>query len=486
MSLRVLAAVVLIATLRLWYVIYRAITSPLLDVPRPFLARFTRLWKLYTIYRGRFEKVNISLHQKYGPVVRIAPNEYSLDDPEAVSIIYGIGGDFRKSHWYIASGNPDPNGPQDLFSIRDPKNHASMCWLVASLYSMSNLVKLEPYVDHCSEVLKLPVDMAHWLQCYAFDVIGEIAVAKPFGFMGNGDDINGIMASVSQYLFYAAHVGIYSEWHRTASWISSYISSGKGRGAMTAFTNNCVNEKLSEKESEHSLAQCNFLNSLMAQHKADPEKITMIMVTGTCRVNIGAGSDTTSISLSSVIYNLCRNPGAMQSLRDKIDGKAAVGEISDPVTFQEAQKMPYLQAVIKEAIRVHPATGLPLGRVVPRGGKLIAGRMFPEDTVVGINSWVAHANKEVFGSDASSFRPEQWLEDPERSKGIEKYFFTFGIGFRTCIGKNISLLEMTKMVPQLIRNFDIMLDNDGWHTRNSWFAKPYDFQCRVAPRLNKG
>lgn len=54
------------------------------------------------------------------------------------------------------------------------------------------------------------------------------------------------------------------------------------------------------------------------------------------------------------------------------------GEISESLTFSDTQKMPYLQAVIKEAIRVHPAAGLPLQRVVPKGGVKLAGQFFPE------------------------------------------------------------------------------------------------------------
>lgn len=47
------------------------------------------------------------------------------------------------------------------------------------------------------------------------------------------------------------------------------------------------------------------------------------------------------------------------------------------LSFQEAQKLPYLQACIKEGLRMHPATGLPMVRVVPKGGSTIAGRYFP-------------------------------------------------------------------------------------------------------------
>tara|TARA_R110002060_G_scaffold24251_4_gene32946 strand:- start:943 stop:1272 length:330 start_codon:yes stop_codon:yes gene_type:complete len=89
--------VFLLATI---FVFLRALCSyifdPLRAVPGPFLARFTRLWYLYKIYQGHFEKVNIKLHERYGPVVRIAPNEYSIDDIAAAKLIYGHGNTFVK------------------------------------------------------------------------------------------------------------------------------------------------------------------------------------------------------------------------------------------------------------------------------------------------------------------------------------------------------------------------------------------------------
>ncbi|GKT45156.1 pisatin demethylase [Colletotrichum spaethianum] len=71
--------------------------------------------------------------------------------------------------------------------------------------------------------------------------------------------------------------------------------------------------------------------------------------------------------------------------------------------------MPNLQAVIKEALRVHPAVGLLTERVVPEGGASIAGRFFPGGSVVGINAWVQHRNQTLFEDDADYFRPDRWL-----------------------------------------------------------------------------
>lgn len=64
-------------------------------------------------------------------------------------------------------------------------------------------------------------------------------------------------------------------------------------------------------------------------------------------------------------------------LRREIDIAIEERGSTDMLSFQEAQKLPYLQACIKEGLRVHPATGLPMVRVVPKGGAQIAGRYFP-------------------------------------------------------------------------------------------------------------
>jgi hypothetical protein len=81
------------------YFLIRFILDPLRDIPGPFLARFTRLWYFIEIYKGSFEQTNIKLHKRFGPIVRIAPGEYSVDDVEAMRTIYGHGTAFIKVNY---------------------------------------------------------------------------------------------------------------------------------------------------------------------------------------------------------------------------------------------------------------------------------------------------------------------------------------------------------------------------------------------------
>lgn len=106
-------------------------------------------------------------------------------------------------------------------------------------------------------------------------------------------------------------------------------------------------------------------------------RLDMPNILDACGSNVGAGSDTTGITLSAALYYLYTNRDKLQILRKEIDTQAAAGHVSDPITFQEAQALPYLQAVIKEVLRLHPAVGTILPRFVPEGGLQLSGYYFP-------------------------------------------------------------------------------------------------------------
>lgn len=173
-----------------------------------------------------------------------------------------------------------------------------------------------------------------------------------------------------------------------------------------------------------------------------------------------AGSETTAISLAAVFYYLLKNPRCYRELVRELDNGIKERNLenrpSGLVTWAESQKLPYLDACIKEAFRLHPAAGLPLERVVPSGGAEISGRYIEGGTIVGCNAWVIHRRPEIFGADVDSYRPERWINaGKETRKEMEGCMFHFGMGARTCIGKNISLLEIYKLVPSFLRRFEV-------------------------------
>ena len=192
-------------------------------------------------------------------------------------------------------------------------------------------------------------------------------------------------------------------------------------------------------------------------------------------VQVFAGSDTTAIALRAILYFLIKNPHKMKVLLQEIDDADRAGRLSDPISDKESRgELPYLQAVIKEAMRLHPSVGLLLERNVPTGGATICGKEIPGGTIVGINAWVLQHDPEVF-SNPEAFEPERWLET-EKNKDqlaqMEKSFFTFGAGSRVCIGKNISLIEMRKIIPQLLREFEVSIEGDRERTvKNVWFTQ---------------
>lgn len=263
---------------------------------------------------------------------------------------------------------------------------------------MTALVSYESYVDECADLFgqrlreiaetAAPIDMRHWFQCYAFDVIGLITYAKRFGFLDRGEDVGGVIGTLEGHLFYATTVGVYPSLHPFLSRLRNYFAGEKGAGRtyMLNFTQEQIASNLASRkdcdsdEIDHGIdgdGPESFLDKFMAKHAQDPEKFTHQHIVASCVSNIVAGSDTTAISLSASLYYLLKHPECHQRLRTEIDTFQSLGKLSERPTFKETQQMPYLQAVLKEALRMHPATGLPLERVVPEQGVTIAGRHFP-------------------------------------------------------------------------------------------------------------
>ncbi len=266
-------------------------------------------------------------------------------------------------------------------------------------------------------------------------MIGEITYSARFGFLDRGEDVGGIIEALHHSMRYSTLIGLYPRLHPILfDFMAKFRASGAGaRVQIMEFVQKQLDErkaggddvqKLAEKD---ETAPQDFLEKLLIANKEDPEKTTSYHVFMMGLSNIIAGSDTTAVTLSGILYYLLKYPETLVKLREEIQRLGEEEKCSTPnITFAESQAMPYLQAVVKEGMRLHPATGLPLWRKVPEGGAEICGQYFPAGAVIGLNTWVAHHNEKVFGADAKDFRPERWLEAEkgggERIKQMDNYY----------------------------------------------------------------
>lgn len=345
----------------------------------------------------RSRRVLILGCEQLGTIVRYGPNRYSIDDAEASKIIYGHGTQFPKSAWY-SSFQPNETA-WNIFADQSIQHHAHNRRFFTNAYAMTSLVHYEPFLDECGQIfserllgfskLGAAVDIGHWFQCFAFDAVAYITYGKRIGFLDCGDDIGNIIHTLDGSLLYSSLAGIFPSFHRYVTPVLAALGPPfwpDHLGYVIKFTQSMITQ---ERASPKSVAEPKtsgegvgvgetFLSKFLAKHYENPDAFTTYHTFVGCITNMAAGSDTTGISLSAILYHLLKNPGCIVTLRAEIDDFTSRGELSENPTFKQGQAMPYLQAVIKEALRMHPAVGLPLERVVPQGGATIAGRFFPE------------------------------------------------------------------------------------------------------------
>lgn len=156
-----------------------------------------------------------------------------------------------------------------------------------------------------------------------------------------------------------------------------------------------------------------------------------------------AGSDTTATAMRAIMSYLVMSPRIVAKLRDEI----ASHPISSPITDAEARKMPYLQAVIKEGLRIFPPVCGLMSKEVPPGGDTIDGVFIPEGTKIGYGMYGIFHNKKMWGDDPAVYRPERWFDkDEEKLREMDSTLeLVFGYGKWKCLGSNVALMELNKL-----------------------------------------
>ncbi|KAH8911608.1 cytochrome P450 [Coniochaeta sp. PMI_546] len=457
--------------------LYKRYASPLRKYPGPFLASFSRLWKVISTASGRTHLEHIELHRKYGPVVRIAPNEVSIASPEAARMLLSAGKGFHKTDFYGVF--PPPENP-DIFTETREDVHAQKKRVANVPYSMAAMQQLSPFINDTIELFMRKIDehraanvgsgpkgkvfdLGAYLHYFAFDVLGEVAFSRSFGFLAEGRDVDNAIKTIDQSQAYNGIVGQIPEvdFLLRRNPVRKFIPALSTQNALITrmALEEMANRRPFDKENAGLLRSGDGRRDLMASliqgHLKNPERFGEGDVFAVAHGAIFAGSDSTASTMQSFFWHVLSDKKVYNKLNAELDQAVHDGTIpaSCNLSWNESQALPYFQACLREAMRVRPAVGLNITRLAPKEGAELDGHFFPAGTRIAANGWVLHRDRKTFGEDADSFRPERWLEDEERARVMDRYMFQFGGGSHVCIGRNLALLEINKVIPRLIRDY---------------------------------
>jgi cytochrome P450 len=166
------------------------------------------------------------------------------------------------------------------------------------------------------------------------------------------------------------------------------------------------------------------------------------------------------------MWHVLAEPWIRDKLFVELHNATRKGQLSAYIGYDKAlRELPYFQACLTEAMRLQPAVGLSMSRVVASPQARVDEHTSTFGTKVAVNAWVVHRDQDVFGQDAAYFRPERWIDDGKHKdwKSHKKYMtdnlLFFGKGLYQCTGRWLALLELKKLLPQLLRNYRFELVN---------------------------
>ncbi|KAI8955740.1 cytochrome P450 [Xylaria longipes] len=438
--------------------------------PGPVLAGFTDLWRAYHQYNGKLREKLLELHARHGLVVRYGVKCISISDPEVIGIVYGSRAGFITADSYnVLLGHQNGKDIPSLVSTRDEKQHGALRRSVANAFTPTAALDYEKWIDLTIEDLlksvakKSTFDLASIVLWYTMDASARFSFGAPLGCLAAEGDVGGSIQLIRDRLSHWARWSSYPRIERLVYRNPLFKPTTRGPSSMVAVAAGKLKARASSggvsKEDREIDAAPDLLERFLEASKDFPQALDQQGIVGMLMSTISGAGDTTASTIAATLFYLMKNPEILKKLENELTD-ASIHEVP---AFAEVSKLPYLNAVLKEGMRVFTTGSFPMERLIPAGGAVIAGMYFPEGTSVGCMPAAVHLNKGVFGDDVDVFRPERWLiEDREQLRLMEAAHMGFSRGRRNCLGQNIAVLSMKKVIPALIMKFNLnLVDTDA-------------------------
>ncbi|GFF32239.1 trichodiene oxygenase [Aspergillus udagawae] len=444
--------------------IYRLFFHPLSRYPGPKLTAATFLYEFYydVIKGGQFLFQIERMHERYGPVVRINPRELHIKDPSFYDTIYAGGTHKRDKDpgWVHISG-----APLSTFSTVSHDHHRFRRSILSDFFSKKSVTALSPIIEE--RVLKL---MQRFQEAYdsksairvdaAFagltaDVITHYAYGKSWGFLEDPQFRSNIRAAVNEatkavhlFRFFPFLVTIF---RTIPAQVMCFVQPGKT--ALLEFQKSIFDHAAQPQSKRNDSARTIFHR--LTDPSIPPEERSLARIQDEAFIILAAGTETTARTLTIATFYMANEPRIWKKLRDELQS-SVLPTLSSTATWTELEKLPYLNAVINEALRLSYGAVIRLPRVAPTETLKYKDYAIPPGTPVSMSTYFVHQDPSIF-PDPQTFRPERWIEASDQPERLTKYIVSFTRGSRICLGMNLAYIELFMTIAYMVRRFDMVL-----------------------------
>ncbi|TLS26868.1 hypothetical protein PpBr36_04793 [Pyricularia pennisetigena] len=512
-TLAVFVPVLVIGSLA-WRIIHSLYFHPLSRFHGPWYASsFSIVHALASTLQIEHEWL-LQLTKRYGASqpIRIAPNLLLFPQPSAVKEIYWDQRCNNKGLFYGSGAL----GPPHLFTTLDGDQHRDLRKALGGPhYTIGTLKKhWEPRFDDLiltalekwgelaerDETILLGDKVAE----FAADIMTMVSFSETWGFVRNGRDERELLKRWRAGLPYFGFVNRF-RWFRDvvmkSSWGVYFLPSSSDNTGMGFFMREAdrqVSTREGRMENEQYSQDCpDFLQHCL-EARIGTNPLSPVQKRAHVTLLFQAGADTTGTALGCTFRFLATNPDILSRCQAEIDAADQAGKLSSPIIqFEETRAhLPLVVACIRESLRLQPPAPTLFPRITPGLGggggggkksstdfKVIDDVVLPAGFEITTHPYVVQRDPVLYAPDPEVFRPERWLEAaPEKLSEMEAGQFTFGVGPRVCLGKDVAYMELYKLVPQVLRTFDIELQRKGRFVVAGGVAYNHDFAVKLHVR----
>ncbi|KAK4496084.1 hypothetical protein PRZ48_012063 [Zasmidium cellare] len=441
--------------------VYNIYFHPLASFPGPRITAVTKLYGMYFDmiqgdHGGRWSRRIYELHQQYGPIVRIEPNEVHILDSSFYHNLYNFDPDLEKKDSHI------PN----LQHTASTAAHRVRRKAFDPYFSRASIQKIEPLITSTIDKLsnqisntKGVVDLSFWFRCMTFEIICTFMLSQPYNLLDDPEKSSKMIKAIVSVFKVLKPIQqipavsyIMNNLEHLPKWMQK-VPSDEGLSYVKVWEDGLMPrlQKVREGKAEAEDGRVILMQEYLKNETLPQEEKSYANVKQAVLMMVGAGMETTGYALSMATYQLHKRPNLLRQAKEEISTVWPASQEEIP-SWSTLEKLPLLTAILKESMRLSLGVAARLIRVNRKQPIQYKTWSIPPGCHVSMNQSFVLYDPEIF-VEPREFEPERWL----KSKDLDRWFVPFSRGGRGCIGERLAWAEMYLTLAAVLHRFDMEL-----------------------------